>query len=334
MRQGYRAQTRPIKAGDYPKRGNHLSTPFFIVLLPPHYPTLGKKEPWQRKGEHLQPEQKLLTRPKTLADYRLLRVLHESENAVVFLGENPAGKQAAIKRFKFAASQVTPQLVQDFIQRSRLLGEGRMHHLARPLDAGLADGSLYLVMEYIEGKTLRWILATQAKPHLSQALLWFEEIALALGHIHSKGLVHQDLKTENIIVQQNKHLVLLDFGLETQLLVTAGFIRADEIYCTPYYVSPERILGDPPDARADLYALGVILYELLVGSKPYEADSLDILLKKHLIAPIPHLPPALNCYQPLLDGLLAKFPEHRLPSASSALQLLHNIMAQHPIVKS
>ena len=126
-------------------------------------------------------------------------------------------------------------------------------------------------------------------------------------------------------MRSDDSLALLDFGLETRLLVAAGFISEDEIYCTPYYVSPERIIGDPPDERADLYALGVILYELLVGHKPYESTSLEELLKKHALAPIPRLPVALSAYQPLLNGLLAKFPENRLQSTDVVVRLLQEI---------
>ena len=100
-------------------------------------------------------------------------------------------------------------------------------------------------------------------------------------------------------------------------------MREDEIYCTPYYVSPERIMGDVPDERADLYALGVILYEMLIGQKPYESRSLEELLKKHAIAPIPRLPTQYAHYQPLLDKLLAKFPESRIQSAAEVVELLH-----------
>lgn len=273
--------------------------------------------------------QKTLSKyPLALPHYRLIDTLHESENAVIFLAEHADGIQVAIKRFKFDVSQLEDTLINTFILEARALGVIAHRGVVRLLDAGVDAGALYLIMEYIPGETLRRLLTLTPHIPLSQALHWFEEITLALQHIHSIGLLHQDLKTANILLRPDKSLALLDFGLETRLLIAASFIRDDEIYCTPYYVSPERILGDPPDERADLYALGVILYELLVGHKPYEANSLAELLKKHSIAPIPQLPPKLQAYQPLLNGLLAKFPENRLQSATEVVRLLHEIQLQ------
>ncbi len=252
-------------------------------------------------------------------------MLHESDNAVIFLAENASALRVAIKRFKFDASKLDKHLVDEFLMEMWALGLLAHRGLVRPIDAGVASGALYMIMEYVPGDTLRRRLAMPPLPTLPQALQWFEEIAQALGIIHGIGLLHQDMKTSNILVRNDNSLALLDFGLETRLLVETGFMREDEIYCTPYYVSPERIMGDPPDERADLYALGIILYELLVGRKPYESSSLENLLKKHAIAPIPQLPEGLHGYQPLINGLLAKFPENRLQSATQVVRLLQEI---------
>lgn len=264
-----------------------------------------------------------------LPGYRCQKVLHESENAIILLAQHPSGIQVAIKRFKFDTNGVDKALVDEFLMETWALGLLAHHGLVRPLDAGVASGTLYMVMEYVSGRTLRRQLALTPLPPPKQALLWFEEIAQALSVIHGIGLLHQDLKTSNILVRPDQSLALLDFGLETRLLVAAGFMRQDEIYCTPYYVSPERIMGELPDERADLYALGVILYELLVGHKPYESNSLAELLKKHAVAPIPRLPDKLHAYQPLITGLLAKFPENRLQSAAEVVRLLHEIQLLH-----
>lgn len=265
--------------------------------------------------------------PLALPGYSALQVLHESENAIIVLATAPSGQAVVIKRFKFNASKLDKYLVDEFLMESWALGLVAQRGLVRPIDAGLSDGMLYMMMEYVPGNTLRRHLALMPPPSLEQALQWFTEITLALGEIHSIGLLHQDLKTSNILVRSDESLALLDFGLETRLLVAAGFIREDEIYCTPYYISPERIMGDPPDESADLYALGVILYELLVGHKPYESKSLAELLKKHAVAPIPQLPAERHAYQPLINGLLAKFPENRLQSTDIVVRLLQEMGA-------
>jgi serine/threonine-protein kinase/serine/threonine-protein kinase PpkA len=263
--------------------------------------------------------------PLALPGYQYVDTLHEGDNAIILLAHNPSGSPVVIKRFKFDASHLAQDLIDEFILESKALGLLAHPGLVQPLDAGIASGALYMIMEYVQGVTLRRHLATSPPLPLAQALQWFEEITLALRVIHGIGLLHQDLKTSNIIVRHDQSLALLDFGLETRLLVASGFLREDEIYCTPYYISPERIIGDPPDERTDLYALGVILYELLVGHKPYESNTLNELLKKHALAPIPHLPDDLFAYQPLVNGLLAKFPENRLQSADTVVRLLQDI---------
>jgi serine/threonine-protein kinase/serine/threonine-protein kinase PpkA len=264
--------------------------------------------------------------PLGLPVWKCVDVLHDSVNAVIFLAENPQGMKVAIKRFKFSTAGLDTALVDDFLLMTRALGLLDTRGLVRLLDVGIAGEALYMVMEYLPGDTLRMRLSQKPLPPLSLRLQWFEGITRALGAVHGLGLLHLDLKTSNILLREDDTPALLDFGMETRLLVEAGVMREDEIYCTPYYVSPERIIGDTPDERADLYALGVILYELLVGHKPYESASLEGLLKKHALAPIPRLPDTYSAYQPLIDGLLAKFPEGRLQSAAEVVHLLHKII--------
>lgn len=264
--------------------------------------------------------------PLDVPGWEMREVLHNGDNAVIFLAENTQGLSAVIKRFKLDVRGVNHTRVEHFLlgcSALRFLGEGQ--HLVHLLDAGINDQALYLIMEYVPGDTLKNHLAAPTLPPLTQRLRWFDELVGVLGYVHSIGLLHRDLKTSNILVRENGSLALLDFGLETGVLVEAGFLQANEIYCTPYYVSPERILGEMADERSDLYALGVILHELLLGHKPYESIVLSELLKQHILAPVPRLPPAYLAYQPLINGLLAKSPEDRFPSAAEVTRLLRTI---------
>lgn len=269
--------------------------------------------------------------PLRIPQWRMREVLHNSENAIIFLAQHDNGMWAAIKRFKFYVRAAHCPRVEQFLQECRALCLSEQAGLVHLLDAGIAQRAIYLVMEYVHGDTLKNHLMVHPLPPLARRLAWFDELVLALGKVHAAGLLHRDLKTSNILVREDGSLALLDFGMETQLLVEAGFLREDEIYCTPYYVSPERIIGEPADQRSDLYALGVILYELLLGCKPYEGSALEELLRKHALAPIPQLPVALAGYQPLINGLLAKFPEQRLQSTAEVVQLLLEIRGMHVI---
>lgn len=263
--------------------------------------------------------------PLRLGGLTFVEVLHDSDNAVIFRAENDVGLSVVVKRFKFDARQMNPALLKGFLLATHALSLLHQRGLVRVLDAGVEAGAIYLVMEYIKGAPLKYYLESEPLPPLKQRLSWFEELTEAVGAMHSLGLLHRDLKPANILVREDGSLALLDFGMESRLLLDAGFLQEDEIYCTPYYISPERIMGEMADESSDLYALGVILYELLTGQKPYESTNLEELLKKHVLAPIPVLPDNLRAFQPLVDGLLAKFEDKRLHSTDEVVRLLHHV---------
>jgi len=257
--------------------------------------------------------------PLLLPDWRMLEVLHNSDNAVVFLACNRQGEHAVIKRFKFrleAGSRGQAELVHD-LQPLLALSDPRLVRLEQ---VGFVDGVPYLLMEYLDGYTLKYLLS-EVEP-LPVRLGWFREICRGLVLIHAAGILHRDLKTSNIIVRADGMPVLLDFGLESRLLTDIGFLGANEIYCTPFYVSPERIGGEPASRQSDLYALGVILYELLVGEKPFDGGELLDILQQHVFNPVPVLPPDYEAFQPLLNALLAKLPENRPVDAEVVLTWL------------
>lgn len=260
--------------------------------------------------------------PLVLPEWHLREVLHNSENALVFLAENRHGELGVVKRFKMDMQGVAPESYENFLQGSRALVQLRHPHLVHILDSGVNAQGIYMVMDYVEGSTLKFYLQGQERIDLSANLILFRQITEAVAAIHAAALLHRDLKTSNILLRDDGTPVLLDYGIETQLMLDTGFISDNEIYCTPYYVSPERITGEPATVQSDLYALGVLLFELLTGKKPYDQGSLSSLLKMHLFAPLPELPDALRPLQPLLHALLAKLPEDRPASAAEVLAQL------------
>ncbi len=270
--------------------------------------------------------------PLALAGMRFREVLHDSDNAVIFRAECDDGVTVAVKRFKFDATRIDNAVLDDFLLESRALGLLEQRSLVRLLDAGMASKAIYLVMEYVSGDSLKHYLDADPLPSMRQRLAWFAELAEAVGEVHSLCLIHRDLKPSNILVRADNTLALLDFGMETRFLVEAGFLHKDEVYCTPYYISPERVMGEPADVASDFYALGVILYELLTGHRPYESRNLEELLKKHVLAPIPVLPDNLRAYQPLLNGLLAKFSNNRIKSTDEVVRLLRKAQPEQWII--
>jgi serine/threonine-protein kinase PpkA len=133
------------------------------------------------------------------------------------------------------------------------------------------------------------------------------------------------LKPANVMLRANASVVLIDFGLAKPVEESTALTSIGEVRGSPYYVSPEQANGDPVDQRSDLYSLGVILYEMLTGERPFKGTTVIAILTSHQEDPIPRLPEKLEKYQPLVDGLLAKDPAQRIPTADAALTMLSKL---------
>ncbi len=182
----------------------------------------------------------------------------------------------------------------------------------------------YIAMEYFP----LGHLGTQLDDTLSplEAMHYAREISRALSIIHTAGVIHRDLKPANIMLRVDDSVALIDFGIsQTTSAAKAGLEPTDgEIAGTPYYMSPEQGTGAALDERADLYSLGVILYQMLTGEKPYVGTTAEEILEQHRSAPLPSLPPQLAVCQPLLNKLLAKDPSQRFGSAREVLEALQH----------
>lgn len=260
--------------------------------------------------------------PINLPQWQFQELIHNSENSVIFLAENRHHRQAVIKRFKFDVSGVENYAFGSFLQDAKLLTALQYPGLVHLLDVGVSCNAVVIIMEYVQGQTLRALLTQHAYLPLTNLVNWFKQITESLGVIHSLGMLHRDLKASNIVMRDDMTPILLDYGIESSVMLSSGFLQGDQIYCTPFYVSPERIVGDPASVQSDLYALGILFYEMLVGEKPYIGSNLGEVLQKQLFDPLPQLPEGLIVYQPLLDRLLAKLPEQRPESAEVVLSWL------------
>jgi serine/threonine-protein kinase PpkA len=148
------------------------------------------------------------------------------------------------------------------------------------------------------------------------------QIAHALEAIHAAGVVHRDLKPANILFRDDGRPVIVDFGLAKDLSANSTLTAAGQLLATPRYMSPEQCLNLPVDGRSDLYSLGVIFYEMLTGGRMHDSADAAAIVNMHVNAPLPKLPAHLADHQVLLDGLLAKKPEHRFQSAGQLSGLL------------
>lgn len=251
------------------------------------------------------------------------RVIGEGAMATVYLA-----LQRSLER-KVALKIMAPALAADASFCERFLREGKtLARLAHPHivtvhDIGNVGEHYYMAMEYLPNGTLRERIAAGLSPE--QGLQYIRQIASALGYAHSQGLIHRDVKPANILFRADGTAVLSDFGIAKSLDDRTQFTQVGFAVGTPNYMSPEQARGLDIDGRADLYALGVVLYEILVGELPYMGtDALSTALA-HLTQPLPELPLQHNRYQTLLQRLLAKNPDERF---SNAAQLLAALDAQ------
>jgi serine/threonine protein kinase len=215
------------------------------------------------------------------------------------------------------------QLVAEF----KLLYDIDDHAVAAIYDFRVTSQYCYIAMEYFPIGHLGTQLETALAPH--EALHYAREIAHALAIIHTAGVIHRDLKPGNIMLREDDSIALIDFGISRSREAQPPFApdAKGEIAGTPYYMSPEQARGESTDERSDLYALGVILYQMLTGTKPYVGDTTDAILEQHKNAALPALPKELADYQPLLNKLLAKEPAQRYGSAREALEALDPLAA-------
>jgi class 3 adenylate cyclase/DNA-binding NarL/FixJ family response regulator len=261
--------------------------------------------------------------PINIPGFRLLRRLGQGGMSRAFLAQyEMTGSTRVLKVLNIAEGGY--ELLRRFLQEYELISQIRHPHVATIFDRGQTDTHAYIVMEYLAGGDLRQRLEHPLAPE--QALEYLRQIAEALVAIHTRGIVHRDLKPDNIMLREDSTLVLSDFGIAKDLSRTLSHTRYGEGLGTPYYLSPEQAQGGKVDQRSDLYSLGVMLFEMLTGDKPYHADDGPELLRKHVQEPVPALPAALARLQPLLQRLMAKTQDERFATSEEALQAIRALM--------
>lgn len=200
---------------------------------------------------------------------------------------------------------------------------------------GRHQGRPFIVMKWLPGETLASRLESLqeagALMPVSEVRSIVAQICAGLDYIHGKGLVHRDIKASNIVLDDNNHATILDFGILRDLKSKESLTAVGMLIGTPHYVSPEQILGKPFDSRSDLYAVGVLLYEMLTGATPFDADNEFDLIKKHVKSPPPE-PCERNPELPVevgevLKRAIAKDPSKRFQSASDLADAFEHAFA-------
>jgi serine/threonine-protein kinase len=287
----------------------------------------------------------------TISDrYRIERLLGEGGMGAVYQAEHThMRKRMAIKVLHPEMTRL-PEVVARFEREAMAAAHIDHPNVVTATDFGkLEDGSFFLALEFVEGKSLREVIA-QGPLELGRALHVARQIASALQRAHVLKIVHRDLKPENVMLVDRDgdadFVKVLDFGIAKVQIgeLTAGEVsqaagpgqpvltQAGMVYGTPEYMAPEQALGQPVDARADLYALGIIMYEMLVGERPFNAESKVALLGMQVTAPVPRMAeknPAANVppeVEALVARCLAKEATERLSDAKELIEGISNIL--------
>lgn len=260
--------------------------------------------------------------------HRCVRRLAVGGSSSVFLAEELRTQQLRVlKIFRQVPDVVEGSTTFDrFLREYELVAHLRHPNIARIYDIGVADDHLFLSMEYFPGGDLRSRMRVRLAPR--EALGYVRQMAGALGALHQIGVLHRDVKPGNLLLREDGTVAFIDFGLARQLRLESDITGVGTIFGTPHYMSPEQGHGVPLDERSDLYSLGVVLYEMLTGEKPYVAETPLAVIFKHANAPIPTLPASMSALQPLLQSMLAKKPEDRFPSAAAIVSAIDELLAR------
>lgn len=246
--------------------------------------------------------------------------------ASVYLATQRSLQRKVALKVMAASLAADPTFCERFLREGRTLARLAHPNIATIHDIGNVGELYYMAMEYLPAGTLKERIA--AGLGAEQGLVYVRQMAQALGYAHAQGLVHRDVKPANILFRADGTAVLSDFGIAKSLDDHTQFTQAGFAIGTPSYMSPEQARGLEIDGRADLYALGVVLYEILVGKLPYNGvDALSTALA-HLTEPLPELPIEHGRYQDILHGLLAKDPTARFADADALLAALDRLPAE------
>ncbi len=280
----------------------------------------------------------LLQRLQTaLADrYRIERELGRGGMATVYLAEDlKHGRRVALKVLR---PEIAPALGADRFQREIAIAARLQHpHIVGLFDSGATAGMLWYTMPCVDGESLPARLRREVQLDVAEAVRIVGEVAEALTYAHGAGVIHRDIKPENILLTAS-HAAVADFGIAHALDVAGGERLTETGFAlgTPQYMSPEQAAGGRNvDARADVYALGCVAYEMLAGDPPFNGPTPQAVLARHSVDPVPSLRTVRPTLSPALEAAitkaLAKVPADRYSSAADFKAALDRAMREHGV---
>ncbi len=269
---------------------------------------------------------------KTIGQYRIIEQIGKGGMATIFKAYQPSvDRYVAIKVLPLEFAR-DPNFVKRFEQEAKAIAALEHSHILPVHDFGTQDNINYMVMRYVSSGTLSDVMGKRVP--LEKVVKYVGDVARALDYAHSRGVVHRDIKPSNILLDEQGDVLLTDFGIakmvqgaeSTQLTATGAVLG------TPAYLSPEQAKSSTIDGRSDIYSLGVVLYELLTGQPPYQAETPLAVVLKHLHDPLPPprtIDPTISeAFERVVFKAMAKNPNDRFATAGDMARALNNALLE------
>jgi len=277
---------------------------------------------------------------QTLGKYQLVERLGRGGMADVYKGYHPRlERYVAVKTLHSQLIEASPDFLPRFEREAKAVASLRHPHIVQMYDFDLQGEVYYMVMELVDGESLGEVLFRLAKKNqrltYQRILELLQEISSALDYAHHNHMLHRDIKPSNVLLDKSGHAYLVDFGIARILGSSTHFTSTGTLIGTPHYMSPEQCKGEELTTASDVYALGVMLFEMLVGRVPYDADTPYGIIHKHINEP---LPPARSLRSDLpaeveavLNKALAKEPRDRYQAAGELAAAFQQALSVKPL---
>ena len=225
-----------------------------------------------------------------------------------------------------------PEYVERFRREARAIAKLSHPNIVTVIDRGQFEGREYIVFEHVDGQTLKELVEREGRLPVAEAVTLAHQVARGLSFAHEHGVVHRDVKPQNVLLDEDGVAKVTDFGIARSLDGDDGFTEVGTVLGTSDYLPPEQAAGQPVDERSDQYSLGVLLYELLAGEVPYPGENALAVAMKHLYEPVPSVRAVRPDVSPRVDAVIqramAKRPEDRFPSTDALIAALEACLAE------
>ncbi len=252
-----------------------------------------------------------------IPNFSLTKEIGQGGMARVWLAQQLEPKRTVAIKIVSPGAASDPSFLATLKQEGDTVAQFSHENIVTIYSCGVIDNHYYLAMEILRGGDL----ASKIEQGIDEkdTLTICRQLASALEHAHQHHILHRDIKPENVLFHDNGKAVLVDFGIAKEANSTSNFTKMGCVVGTPHYMSPERVMGKFTDERSDIYALGVVFYEMLMGTKLYEHTDTYAISYAHVNEDIPELPEKFRQYQSFLNRLIEKNPDERFQSAAEVV---------------